>query len=122
MTTSLSAGLWIYKQLEGMDAPVVAVMDPGRDTRLPYVAYRRTALEAKAVKGCTGPEIATYEVSCYAAGYGESVELAEEVRARLDRTQDSIGSLVIRSCLLVGAEEDWEGDAYVQRLEFEVRC
>lgn len=122
MTTSLSAGLWIYQQLQGIEAAVVAVTDTGRDTRLPYVAYRRTALEAKPVKSCAGPETATYEVACYAQGYGESVELAEEVRARLDRAQGSIGSLVIRSCLLVGAEEDWENDAYAQRLEFEVRC
>lgn len=122
--TSLSAGSIIYHLLttdrEVMERarkvfPVVV-----DEARLPYVAYRRAALEANPAKG-QGADTVTIEVRCYAAAYAESVELAEAVRRALDYRQADKDGLRMRSCLLVGASEGWEDDAYIQQLTFNIK-
>ena len=89
---------------------------------LPYILYRRTALEQNAQKaGQPGADTVQIEVICFTKKYGEGVELAEAVRAALDNCQGSNADLRMRSCLLTDSEEAWQDDAYVQQLIFSVK-
>lgn len=126
MMTSLSAGIIIHKLLTG-DKEVMRlarkVFPVVTDKALlPYVTYRRASLQHNPTKaGMPGADTVQVEVLCYAGGYLESVELAEAVRAALDYQQGAEGDIQIRSCMLSGSSEGWEGDAFVQELIFSIK-
>ena len=89
---------------------------------LPYIVYRRTQLQQDPTKQGRGADTVGIEVICYAAGYTQSVELAEAVRAALDyATGSTQDGLVMRSCYLSDSEEAWQDDAYLQQLVFTVK-
>lgn len=128
--TSLSAGELLREIL--LDDADVSRLSRGRvypivsetpATPLPYITYRRAALEQRPVKGPAVPaDRVNIEIVCYAKTYAESITLAEAVRAALDDKQgcNDAGDLRMRSCALADAEEDWTADAYAQALIFNV--
>ncbi|MCM1293755.1 MAG: hypothetical protein NC230_09290, partial [Bacteroides sp.] len=67
------------------------------------------------------PLAAIVSVECLAADYDESLALAEAVRVALDNRTASDGTLTMRSCHIINAEEGWRDDAYIQKLTFEIR-
>lgn len=90
--TSLSAGLAIHGCLsEALGARVTGIYPVAapEDAALPYVTYYRTGVSDNPTKRSNAFDSCTVEVSVYAGGYGESVELAEAVRAALE------GNLII---------------------------
>lgn len=89
---------------------------------LPYIVYRRADMEVNLTKaGQPGADTVQIEVICFAAQYGESVEIAEAVRAALDGISAHHDGMVMRSCSLVGGQEDFENDAFYQHLIFNVK-
>lgn len=124
--TSLSVGIIIHQLLT--QSPEVQritrrvfpiVVD---NAELPYVVYRRAALETQPTKSLQSADTATIEVACYAATYGESVDLAEAVRHALDHQQaTSPEGLHLRACILDDAEELWDSEAFGQLLTFRAK-
>jgi hypothetical protein len=89
---------------------------------LPYILYRRAALVANPQKqGQPGADEIEMEVLCYSARYGESVEMAEAVRAALDFSTAEHEGQRMRSCYLADSEEAYQDDAFVQMLSFKVK-
>lgn len=123
--TSLSVGEIIYDVLTN-DAEVMArtnkVFPVVTDkATLPYVAYRRSRLEHNPVKGTQGADTVQIDVLCFAAKYGDGVQLAEAVRQALDGKQATKDTLIMRSCMIAGGEEYYENDAYIQELNFIIK-
>ena len=124
--TSLSAGS-IIRAILLEDADVKAmtgnVFPVATDkATLPYILYRRTALEHNPTKAKQpGADTVQIEVLCFTDKYKEGVEMAEAVRAALDYAQGESDGLVMRSCILNDSEEAWQDDAYVQQLVFSVK-
>lgn len=124
--TSLSAGLAIRSVL--LEAPAVAAITDriypvvSADQLLPYIAYRRVSLEQLPVKGhAPGSDAAVVEVICYSQTYAGSVELAENVRRALEGRVWKGEGMTLRSCFLSDSEEIYEGDAWAQRLLFQIK-
>ena len=89
---------------------------------LPYILYRRAGLESNPQKsGQPGTDYVELEILCFAKRYSESVELAEAVRAALDYVSATHDDMRMRSCYLIGGEESYQADAYVQQLVFSVK-
>lgn len=123
--TSLSVGEIIYDVLTN-DAEVMArtnkVFPVVTDkATLPYVAYRRSRLEHNPTKGTQGADTVQIDVLCFAAKYGDGVQLAEAVRQALDGKQATKDTLIMRSCTIAGGEEYYENDAYIQELNFIIK-
>lgn len=124
--TSLSAGAVIRDMLLRSEAVMQRtnkvfpiVIDKAT---LPYILYRRAALEHNPSKaGQPGADTVRIEVVCYTAKYVDGVELAEAVRETLDYAQGEKDGLRVRSCILVDSEEGYEDDAFVQHLDFNVK-
>lgn len=121
--SSLSAGELIRAVLTGSEAGSIAtkifpVMTD--NATLPYVSYRRIALVHSPVKGLRGPDKVSIEIGCFAASYPASLELAEAVRDALDGRQAEHEGLVMRSCVLTDSSEEWQDDAFIQTLIFEI--
>lgn len=91
------------------------------NAELPYIAYRRTGLEANPQKGRPGADTVQMEIICYTARYTEGVQLAEAVRSVLESAPSGHGALTLRSCHLSGAEEAYQDDAYLQQLIFTIK-
>lgn len=107
---------------EGVAAITSHVFPVWTDTALlPYVVYYREKLDTAAVKTGHTPLTAIVSVECLAADYDESLALAEAVREALDNRTASDGTLTMRSCHIINAEEGWRDDAYIQKLTFEIR-
>ena len=123
--TSLSVGEIIYDVLTN-DAEVMSrankVFPVVTDkATLPYVAYRRSRLEHNPAKGTQGADTVQIDVLCFAAKYGDGVQLAEAVRQALDGKQAAKDTLIMRSCTIAGGEEYYENDAYIQELNFTIK-
>ena len=123
--TSLSVGEIIYDVLTN-NAEVMArankVFPVVTDkATLPYVAYRRSRLEHNPAKGTQGADTVQIDVLCFAAKYGDGVQLAEAVRQALDGKQAAKDTLIMRSCTIAGGEEYYENDAYIQELNFTIK-
>lgn len=90
--------------------------------QLPYVVYRRTALEASPQKHVGSVcDSVSIEVYCYASKYAQSVELAEAVRGALDMRSIEHDGIRVRSCVLTDSEEAFADDAYMQQLVFTIK-
>lgn len=131
----LSAGALLYDVLS-TDAelaqnctkvfPVIA-----EDTaELPYIEFSRSSLQMSPVKSTTamsGAGTAIYEVTCYSGTYAQSMVMAERVCELLDNQayqytdEENNQTLTARSITLTGAEETWQGDAYAQKLSFQIK-
>lgn len=126
--TSLSVGLLLYEALNcspevtSITDKIFPVIQPSEVT-LPYICYSRKSVETLSNKQNTRNDTAIVEFRCYAESYGESVELGEAVRSALDYQQmsDDDNELVIRSCQMVDASDDFEGDSFFQTLIFQIK-
>ena len=129
-STSISVGLLIAELLNS-DAAVAAIATKvypvvaEEKAVLPYVCFRRAEFD-RTLNKPGGADAVSVECLCYAKSYGESIRLAEAVRACLDHKQATYSEngtavLVARSMDLIGAEEGWADDAYAQSLVFLVR-
>lgn len=124
--TSLSAGSIIRAIL--LEDPAVNAMTKNifpiviDKAILPYILYRRTALEHNPSKAKQpGADTVQIEVLCFTAKYKEGIIMAEAVRKALDYVQGEADGLAMRSCTLVDSEEAWQDDAFVQQLVFSVK-
>ena len=124
--TSLSAGAIIRAVL--LEDPEVAartnkVFPVAVDkAELPYILYRRASLSPNPQKsGQPGADEIQMEVICFASFYGDSVEMAEAVRAALDMVTAEPKGQRMRSCYLADAEDIYQNDAYIQQLIFNIK-
>ena len=102
--TSLSAGA-IIRAVLLEDAEVSSRVNKifpvaADEATLPYIVYRRSELVSNPQKsGQPGADEIEMEILCFAARYGEGIELAEAVRAALDMISAEHNGQRIR-CLL----------------------
>lgn len=88
---------------------------------LPYILYRRTAMQQVPVKSNHGASAVMVEISCCASTYDESIRIAESVYNTLDGASYNKDGLVMRSCFLSDSSEEWQDDAYIQILIFTIK-
>lgn len=125
--SSLSAGLLLRAALLCCEpvARVVTRIFPvyTAEAGLPYIYYRRKALEGTAVKRMPVDDTVAMQLYICAATYDESLAIAEAVRAHIDGRawDDTQLGMRARMCHLTDAEEYFEADAYVQLLTFNLK-
>lgn len=117
--TGLEVGKAIYKILEGIRNVYPLVADQG--TEYPFIVYRRVSLSHANTKDRFNyQELATIEVIVASSSYTESIDLAKQVMYRLEHTRGIYNEISINEIKLVGAEEDYIEDAFIQKLTFEI--
>lgn len=117
--TGLEVGKAIYKILEGIKNVYPLVADQG--TEYPFIVYRRVNLSHANTKDRFNyQELATVEVIVASNSYTESIELAKQVMYRLEHTRGLYNEISINEIKMVGAEEDYIEDAFIQKLTFDI--
>lgn len=116
--SSLQVGKAIYTLLKDYNAyPLVA--DEG--TTYPFIIYRRTQLQPANTKDMYNySELATVEVVVASDKYDESIEVAENVKSKLENTRGIYNDIKLGDIQLIGADESYIDDAFIQKLTFKI--
>lgn len=126
MKTSLSIGEILYKVLtedEALKGKTTKVFPVVTDkAELPYIAYKLSGLEPQPVKTYANADTVTVEIMCLSADHDECVSLSELVRAALDKRQEEVSGLMMRSCTLKDVNESWQDDAYAMTQTYEIKA
>lgn len=115
----LEIGKAIYKVLEGTTEVYPLVAD--KETNYPFIVYRRSGLtHANTKDRFNYQELATVEVAVAGSTYQQALQIAKQVLGRMEHTRGLYNEISINEIKLVGAEEDYIEDAFIQKLTFEV--
>lgn len=115
----LEIGKAIYKVLEGTTEVYPLVAD--KETNYPFIVYRRSGLtHANTKDRFNYQELATVEVAVAGSTYQQALQIAKQVLGRMEHTRGLYEGISISEIKLVGAEEDYIEDAFIQKLTFEV--
>ena len=112
MTNSILIGKVLYgrlkdiKQLEGRIYPVIAE----QSTLYPFAVYYRTGLDS-----------VNFTIAAVADKYYLSCDIANEIRKALELQHLVSDDMIISNVRLLGVDESYEDNAYVQRLNFECK-
>ena len=124
MTNSILIGKVIYgrlkdiDQLEGRIYPVIAE----QSTRYPFSVYYRTGLESvNYTKDGYGEDSVNFTIAVVADKYFLSCDIANEIRKALESQRMLADDMIISNVRLLGVDESYEDNAYVQRLNFECK-
>lgn len=96
--------------------PIVAE----EETELPYIQFRRTRLGVSECRGSSMPVHPTYDITVWAADYDQSCEIADKVIKCLQGSKARDGDTYISNIYLLDSDEGDGGDAYYQRLIFQL--
>ena len=112
----------VLTQAVGKNVTAIFPVIAAQNAILPYICYYRESISQDPVKnGLPGASSAVIKIHCCTSDYGESVVLAEAVKAALDCKSYIVGELRMRSCTLAGASEAYDSDAFIQTLTFNVK-
>lgn len=124
MTNSILIGKVLYgrlkdiKQLEGRIYPVIAE----QSTLYPFAVYYRTGLDSvNYTKDGYGEDSVNFTIAAVADKYYLSCDIANEIRKALELQRLVSDDMVISNVRLLGVDESYEDNAYVQRLNFECK-
>lgn len=117
--SGLSVGKAIKTILEGIEKVYPLVADEG--TTYPFVVYRRSGLAPASTKDrYSYKESASVEIIIASNSYPDSINLAEQVKAKMQNTRGTYSGLNIGEISLTDADEDFIEDAFIQKLNFNI--
>lgn len=88
-------------------------------TNYPFVVYTRTSVTPKTMtKDGVYEDTVTFQVSAISNSYNQSIVVADRVRELLEMRMIDDGSIVATDIYMSGISERWEGDAYIQQMQF----
>lgn len=122
---SLSIGVHISKrltaspELQKLVGDRVFPISTKSETSFPFVIYKRGSLETNSTKdGYNLGDKVTAEIVVLDENYSSTVEIAEAIRAALERKKGEYDRFNVIGAKLISADEDFIEDTFVQRLTF----
>ena len=116
---TLEIGQLFYEMLNPIAPTFPIVVEQG--CPMPYITYRRTALRQPTTKDAYAyEESATVELYIVASTYAEAINLAQQVKIKLETLRGKWRDIFVDGIRLVNADEEWAADAYVQRMWWDV--
>ena len=90
-------------------------------TTFPFIVYRRSSLLPSNTKDIYNyKELATLEVIIAASSYNQSINIAEEVRAKLEHNIGSYNGINIGEIKVIDASEEYLEDSFIQKLTIQI--
>lgn len=124
-TSSLKIGRVIYNSLKDIIRIFPVIADKGIEGN--FAVYRRTQLVPSDTKDMYNyEEVAYMDIIVVASTYDTSVDLAQAVKIRLEGISGNFETsteeaIMVDSIEMTNASEDWQNDAYIQRMTFRVK-
>lgn len=126
MTNSLYIGKLIYSlltedsELSSIIYQKVYPLVADNNTTFPYVVYQRNGLQNKqSTKDGYCEDSCNYTVVAVSNKYDEVIEIANHIRRILERLTIVTDDVTLYNNKLIGADEQYSDNAYIQRLNFQ---
>lgn len=117
--SGLQIGKAIKAILSGIDKVYPLVADEG--TTYPFVVYRRSGLTPASTKDrYSFRESASVEIIIASNTYPDSINLADQVKEKMEGTRGTYSGLNIGEITLTNADEDFLEDTFIQKLTFNI--
>lgn len=123
-TSSLKIGRVIHEKIKDIIRIFPIIADKGVEGN--FAVYRRTALNVSDTKDLYNyEEVAYMDIIVVSSTYDCSVELAQAIKIRLEAVNGDFETakeeaITIGNIEMTNASEDWQNDAYIQRLTFKI--
>lgn len=120
MINTLNIGKYIYHVLTNSNDikckvyPLVA----DNDAKFPFIVYRRINLVSSASKDGVFEDDVTVEIVVVCDKYSDSINIATTIRNLLERQSVVFDNLEINDGVLTLANEEFNNNTYIQRLQF----
>lgn len=121
MATSLSIGKIIKAQLNDIIPDKVFPLIAPAKTQYPFIIYRRSGISVYGSKDGIYEDGPTVEIIVASLSYEDSINLAEKIRIALENKQGTVNGIRITGIDLIGADESYLSDAYIQKLTFQIK-
>lgn len=117
--SSLQIGKAVYQILNEVQPKKVFPLIADQGVEYPFIIYRRSALSPASTKDRYNyQELATIEVIVADATYNGSIQIAEEVKHKLETARGEYNGIKIGEVQLVSSNESYLDDAFIQTLIF----
>lgn len=87
-------------------------------TQYPFVVYRRNSVTPTYCKDGLASETASVDIVIASNTYTNSIEVADRVRAAIDKKACVFQDTTVSNIEMTTAEEDFVDDTYIQTLNF----
>ena len=87
-------------------------------TQYPFVVYRRNSVTPTYCKDGLASETASVDIVIASNTYTNSIEVADRVRAAIDKRACVFQDTTVTNIEMTTAEEDFVDDTYIQTLNF----
>lgn len=87
-------------------------------TQYPFVVYRRNSVTPTYCKDGLASETASVDIVIASNTYTDSIEVADRVRAAIDKRACVFQDTTVSNIEMTTAEEDFVDDTYIQTLNF----
>ena len=87
-------------------------------TQYPFVVYRRNSVTPTYCKDGLASETASVDIVIASNTYTSSIEVADRVRAAIDKRACVFQNTTVSNIEMTTAEEDFVDDTYIQTLNF----
>ena len=87
-------------------------------TQYPFVVYRRNSVAPTSCKDGLASETASVDIVIASNTYTNSIEVADRVRAAIDKRACVFQDTTVTNIEMTTAEEDFVDDTYIQTLNF----
>ena len=117
--SGLAIGKAIKSILSGIDKVYPLVADEG--TTFPFVIYRRSSLTPSSTKDRFNyKESAMVEIIVASNSYPDSINLAEQVKDKMENTRGIFNGVNVGEVTLINADEDYLEDTFIQKMNFNI--
>lgn len=99
--------------LSGMTQDIYPIIAEN-DVRYPFILHIREGVRPIDTKTCIAGDTVEFSIAVVSDKYAQTVSISERVRELLEKRRDGYFS----ECNFVAANEDYQNDAFVQRLRF----
>lgn len=121
MLNTLNIGKYIFSRLSGnitcRSYPLVA----DNNAKYPFIVYRRQNLQSSRTKDGICEDVVTVEIIVVSNTYEASIDIAQQVRRLLERQSVAFDDIEINDGTITMATEEYNDNAYVQRMQFQFK-
>lgn len=118
MIDTLNIGKYIYSVLKFTDVGVYPLV-ADNDAKFPFIVYKRIGMASSGCKDGYYEDMVSYEVAIVTDTYINGVQIANNVRALLERQYVTFEDMEISDTVITMASEEYSNNAYIQKIQFQ---
>ena len=124
MLNTLNIGKYIYGSLTNENSGITCKSYPlvaDNNAKYPFIIYRRLNLQSSNSKDYIFEDVVTVEIIVVSDKYAVGIDLAQKIRKIFERQSVTFDDIEINDGIIILATEEFNDNAYVQRMQFQFK-